>query len=194
MNRSFFRLLATFRTRFSACNTLSRFCARRVLCRPAFPSAPALRSTNSVADCSALFVGFFATMAGSDSSRPFIIGCGSSPSRCGPLRASPAGQTRGLPVPAQGPSAHARVFDHAGPLGHSRWRARPCCLPPSERRRRPEMTSFAAQWLACTLPYRRFATALADCVARLGADAVRYPFIAMDSHHLVLAGLPAHSD
>ena len=120
MNLSFFPFLATSRTRFSACATLTRFCARRVLCRPAFPSAPALRSTDSAADCSALFVGFLATMAGSDSSHPFTIGDGSSPSRCGPLRANPAGRTRGLPVPAQGPSAHARVFDHAGSFEHSR--------------------------------------------------------------------------
>ena len=33
--------------------------------------------------------------------------------------------------------------------------------------------SFAAQWLACTLPYRRFATILTNGCARLGADVVR---------------------
>jgi hypothetical protein len=55
-------------------------------------------------------------------------------------------------------------------------------------------TSFAAQWLASALPCRRFATTLAGCGARLGADLVRYSFIATDSHRLVLAGLPAHSD
>jgi hypothetical protein len=48
--------------------------------------------------------------------------------------------------------------------------------------------AFAAQWLACTFPYRRFDAALADCVARLGADAVCYSFIAADFHHLLLAG------
>src|SRR5262245_31032396 len=48
--------------------------------------------------------------------------------------------------------------------------------------------SFAAQWLACALPYRRFARTLADTGARLGADADRYSFIAVDSHHLLLAG------
>jgi len=53
---------------------------------------------------------------------------------------------------------------------------------------------FAAQWLAYALPYRRFATTLASCNARLGADVIRYFFIVMDSHHLVLAGLPAHSN
>jgi hypothetical protein len=52
--------------------------------------------------------------------------------------------------------------------------------------------SIAAQWLACTFPYRRFADILADACARLGADAVRYSFIVVDLHHLLLAGLPAH--
>jgi len=55
-----------------------------------------------------------------------------------------------------------------------------------------EEFSIVAQWLACTLPYRRFADTLADDCARLGADVVRYSFIAVDSHHLLLAGLPAH--
>jgi hypothetical protein len=52
--------------------------------------------------------------------------------------------------------------------------------------------AFVAQWLAYALPYRRFAPALADSDARLGADVDRYSFIAVDLHHLLLAGLPAH--
>ena len=52
--------------------------------------------------------------------------------------------------------------------------------------------TFTAQWLACALPYRRFAAALADDDARLGAGVVRYSFTVMDLHHLLLAGLPAH--
>jgi hypothetical protein len=52
--------------------------------------------------------------------------------------------------------------------------------------------TFTAQWLACELPYRRFAAALADDDARLGAGVVRYSFTVMDFHHLLLAGLPAH--
>lgn len=55
-----------------------------------------------------------------------------------------------------------------------------------------EQFSIAAQWLACTFPYRRFAGILTDACARLGADVVRYSFIAVDLHHLLLAGLPAH--
>ena len=53
--------------------------------------------------------------------------------------------------------------------------------------------AFAAQWLAYALPCRRFAANLADVAARLGADVVCYTFIAVDLHHLLLAGLPAHS-
>src|SRR4030081_2408094 len=70
--------------RSSARDTLTRYRARPGLCRAAIPLAPPLRSTGSAADRSALFVGFTATMAGSDFSRSCIIGYGSSPSRCGP--------------------------------------------------------------------------------------------------------------
>jgi DDE superfamily endonuclease len=50
-------------------------------------------------------------------------------------------------------------------------------------------TYFAAQWLACALPCRRFALILADENARLGAEAGRYAFLVMDLHHLLPAGL-----
>jgi hypothetical protein len=52
---------------------------------------------------------------------------------------------------------------------------------------------FAAQWLAYAIPCRRFAGVLAETCARFGADVVCYAFIAADFHHLLLAGLPAHS-
>ena len=50
--------------------------------------------------------------------------------------------------------------------------------------------SFAARWLAYAYPYRRFVPGLATEDARLGADAVRYSFIVVDLHHLLLANLP----
>ena len=53
--------------------------------------------------------------------------------------------------------------------------------------------AFAAQWLAYTLPSRRFAVILAEDGARIGGDVDCYSFIAVDSHHILLAGLPAHS-
>ena len=49
-----------------------------------------------------------------------------------------------------------------------------------------------AQWLACVFPYRRFTGILADTDARLGANVDRYSFSAVDLHHLLHAGLPAH--
>ena len=49
MNFSVFHYFATFRTRDNACDTLARSCARRVLCCPAFPLVPVLRSTGSAA-------------------------------------------------------------------------------------------------------------------------------------------------
>jgi hypothetical protein len=39
---------------------------------------------------------------------------------------------------------------------------------------------------------RRFADILANACARLRADVVRYSFIVVDLHNLLLAGLPAH--
>src|SRR5882672_11848989 len=68
----------------NACDAGSRLGVRPVLCWLAFPLASALRSTNSAADRSAAFAGFIATTASSDFLLPFIIGYGSSPSRCGP--------------------------------------------------------------------------------------------------------------
>lgn len=56
-----------------------------------------------------------------------------------------------------------------------------------------DSSSFAARWLACAHPYRRFTPALADDGARLGADVGRYSFTVVDLHHLLPAGLPAHS-
>ena len=67
-------MTANDRMRPSACDTLSRLCVRRVLCWPAFPSVPALGSTDSAAGCSALFVGFSARMAECDFSRSCISG------------------------------------------------------------------------------------------------------------------------
>src|SRR4029077_4652219 len=56
----------------------------------------------------------------------------------------------------------------------------------------PNQFSIAAQWLACTFPYRRFADILADACARLGGECGRYSLIVVCLHPLLLAGLPAH--
>ena len=87
---------------------------------------------------------------------------------------------------------HARVFDHAGPSGASESALVRIAFRILEYVGIREMNHFVAPWLAYMHPYRRFAAALTDDHARLGADVVRYTFIAVDFHHLHLAGLPAH--
>jgi hypothetical protein len=88
---------------------------------------------------------------------------------------------------------HARFSDHAG-SGGTLALARPPMWPSAQQTASAPGTkfSFAAQWLAYTYPCRRFADILTNVCARLGADADRYSFIAVDLHHLLLAGLPAH--
>jgi len=151
VNFSFFRCLAACRTRSSPCDTPLRFCARRVRGWPAFPLVPALCSTHSAAGCPALFAGFIATMAESDFSRPFIIGYGSSPSRCGPARAA-AGQTRELPVPVQGACVHARFCDHAGSSKRLRLRTQTCCLPLHRQRQHPETVFYRGSMAGLHVP------------------------------------------
>src|SRR5437763_13373005 len=159
VNRSFFLPLAAFLTRSSPGNTPFRVCARCVLCWFAFPSAPALGSTGSAADCSALFVGFSATMAGSDFSRPFVIGYGSSPSRCGP----PAPPDGGREISRFPCKERARMPGSSTTQGRSGTRLAhpPYCLPPQERRRRPWTTHFRGSMAGLRAPLSTLRHALA---------------------------------
>ena len=173
---------------------LTRFCARSVLCWFAFPLAPALRSTGSATDRSALFVGFSATMAGSDFSRPCIIGYGSSPSRCGPAAVA----ERSI---ARSPGSRAQSVRTCQGLRPRRavWvlaMSRPSVLP-----------SVSGTTSA---PGRRVLSRLNGWPVRSPADASPSPsrvsthglgprwfrctFLVVDLHPLLLAGLPAHSD
>lgn len=87
---------------------------------------------------------------------------------------------------------HARVSDHAGSARARAGAPARMAFRYSNNVGTRDYRPFAAQWLACTSPCRRFARALADTHARLGADVGRYSFIVMDLRHLLLAGLPAH--
>src|SRR4051812_4242591 len=98
--------------RSSAWDTPARSCARSVLCWPAFPLVPVLRSTNSAAAGAALFAGFIATISGSDFSRPCIIGYGSSPSRRGP------GSREAIRSDARSPRFRPVPFGRDGVLDH----------------------------------------------------------------------------
>ena len=72
---------------------------------------------------------------------------------------------------------------------------RPNVLPSDTRTSSaPRITdSIAARWLAYASLCRRFTSALASSRARLEVNVVRYTFIVMESHHVLPAGLPAHS-
>ena len=142
----------------------SRPCVRCVLCWLAFPLAPALGSTDSAAVETALFVGFPATVAGSDFSRSCIIGCGSSPSRYGPVQhacchwptmRSPGSRTKSVRTcQVLRPRRAGRVLALAYPS----------VLPSATRTTSaPEMKSLSRlNSLACALPCQRFTTALAS--------------------------------
>src|SRR5947199_7641703 len=132
--------------RSSACDTLIRFCARHVLCWPAFPLVPALRSTGSAAlapvdasavGCSALFAGFSATLARSDFSCPCIIGYGSSPSRCGPPYLAHTRQRRPDRKSTRLNSSHlgSSYAVVSARRQHLAWRCRTCCLRVNENYR-----------------------------------------------------------
>src|SRR6266566_6484559 len=145
--------------RSSACDTLTRLCVRRVRCWLAFPLASALRSTGSAAVETALFVGFPATMPESDFSRP-------ASSATAPRlpdadrRPLPNGRSRDLPVPAQGASAHARFFDHAGSFGPCDGASETYCLPHSKRRRHPGIGFIAVGMVIADHPPHRSEHAL----------------------------------
>src|SRR5262245_26308032 len=123
--------------------------ARALLCRIPLGLRPSL--PGSAASCPALFVGLSATMAESDLPCRFIIGYGSSPSRCRPGLVT-AGQTQDLPVPVQRASTHARFFDHAGSSRHSRLRACLNRLPPSQWCRHPGYESLRGSMAGLCAP------------------------------------------
>jgi len=105
-------------------------------CWLVFPLAPALGSISSADGLPSLFADFPATMAGSDFSGPCITGFGlpAFPMRTAPRGAAEPEISR---FPCRKCRRRARVSDHAGPTGHWRWRAPPCCLPLHRKRRHP---------------------------------------------------------
>ena len=166
-------IVAARRTRPTACDTLSRFCARHVLCWFAFLPVPALRSTNSATGCPALFAGFVATTAESDFSGSCIIGFDSSSSRCGPTGILP------LAKPEISRFPHKERPHMPGSPTTPGWARARVDAPvhfafrDSDHVGTRNYLAFAAPWLAYALPYRRFADTLASANARLGADADR---------------------
>src|SRR5271166_5077524 len=188
MNCSFFLCLAASRTRSSACDTLSRSCrpARALLVHVSLGPRPWLHRLRSgslrlVRQLRGYYDGV--RLLGSVHRRLRLLvfptrTCGIPPQAKPETSRFPYKELPHMPGSSTTPGWAAartnalvhvafRVSDHVG----ARY-----------------FESFAAPWLAYVLPYRRFDTALAVCVARLGVDAVCYSFIVADFHPLLLAG------
>ena len=190
MNCSFFPCRAAFRTRSKAWITRARLYVRCVLCRSAFPLVPALAPPTPPP---------VARLCSSASS----LLCRSQTS----LDRASAASAPHLPA-TDHPAITAAMADPE--ISRFPRKERPC-MPGSKttpglagaRNDAPASVAFrgvnnvgtrvynafAAQWLAYTLPYRRFAVILAEDCARIGGDVGCYSFIAVDSHHELLAGL-----
>ena len=84
-------------------------------------------------------------MEGSDFSGSYIIGYGSSPSRCGPPTHA-SGQAGDLPVPEQRASVHARVLDHAEQQALAK--TRPAVLPSTL----PTVSALGSFYLRGSIP------------------------------------------
>lgn len=112
MKRSLGCAFACCRMRARPGDTLSRLCVRHVLVVLAFPLVSPLGSRDSAPVCPGLFVALIATMGDSDFLESCIIGLRryAFPMRTG---TSCDGRFQDLPVPKQGTSAHAGVYDHA---------------------------------------------------------------------------------
>src|SRR5664279_4552874 len=122
--------------RSSPWDMLSRLGVRRMPCCATLPLAPSLGSIGSADGNPSLVADFPATMEGSDFSSPCIIGFDlpAFPMRTVFLQTASHEISR---FPNKRFRRRARVSDHAGPVGHWRWRTPPCCLPLHGECRRP---------------------------------------------------------
>ena len=150
-----------------------------MLCRFAFLAIPPLPSIDSAAGRPALFANFVGTISESDFSSSYIIDFGS--------RLPDAGRRRIPPPTVKLEISRFPRKERACMPGSTTTPGRPSACAGALRRVAFRYTdsvgtqnqfSIAAQWLACTYPCRRFADTLTDACARLGADVVRYSFIA----------------
>lgn len=137
-------LFAACRTRLgAACDRLIRSCARPLLWRPAFPSAPGLGSIGSAEIRVPWFANFPATTPGSDFCRSYVIGVGSLLSLAAP--SNPPGQSGDLPGPDVVLACMRWVSDAAEPLFASPKTPQGCCLRPNSEPRHSGVRLLDAQ-------------------------------------------------
>ena len=80
-----------------------------------------------------------------------------------------------------------------GRSGCSQYRTHPYCLPSSRTTSAPKRGLSRLNGWPMHSPVNASLMPSRAAAHELGIDAVRYFFIVMDFHHLLLAGLPAHS-
>src|SRR6266404_1323093 len=156
--------------RASTCDTVSRLCVRPECCWFAFPLVPALGSTGSAADRSALFASFAATTAGSDFPCSFIIGYRFSLPDADQKRDCP-GRTRDLP---SSDAILLRVICSSTPAGRAWPRLaalsmlrstlctglRSCDVPITGLNHTPHATAVYASWPASPSAHATLASRL----------------------------------
>src|SRR5262249_9189426 len=155
--------------RASTCDTAPRLCVRPVCCWFAFPLVPALGSTGSAADRSALFASFSATTAGSDFPRSFIIGFRFSLPDADQKRDCP-GRTRDLPSSDAillrvicSSTRQVGMASHSGPVHvafDSLHNLRSCDVPITGLNHTPHATAVYASWPASPSAHATLASRL----------------------------------
>src|SRR5215469_13507866 len=156
--------------RASTCVTAPRLCVRPVCCWFTFPLVPALSSTGSAADRSALFASFTAIIAGSDFPAFVHHRLTVFPSRCGPVAGLPW-PNAGSPNFRRDPFARDLLFDPgragmaslSGPV-HVAFDPlhglRSCDVPITGLNHTPHATAVYASWPASPSTHATLASRL----------------------------------
>src|ERR1700730_14172650 len=178
VNCSFFLCLAAFRTRSNAWVTRARLCVRCVLCWSAFPLVPGLGSANSAAGRPALFTGFIATMPESDfSGSASAASAPHLPATDHPATTAPMADPEISRFPRKERPYMPGSKTTPGLAGARTDAPASVAFRGVNNVGTRVYNAFAAQWLAYTPPYRRFAVILAEDCARIGGDVGCYSFI-----------------
>src|SRR5215813_10706768 len=120
--------------RACARDTASRLCVRTVFCSSAFSLAPPLCSLAS-------------SLLRAGPTSPSLSSSATASGLPDHVPATTGGDGDGdLPVPVQKASAHARVYDDAGPACVLRYRRAPCCLLWDGKHRHPELWGRHMVW------------------------------------------------
>src|SRR5262249_39229271 len=128
--------------RSCACDTASRLCVRTVLCSSAFLLVPSSPSTDSAADCSALFSAVTRHLDDCDLLPPCIIGYGPPAFPTRPWARLPRAGRRSPGSRTEDVRTCWGSNDDAGWLGSLRLRTSPCCLLHATTASAPRTTSL----------------------------------------------------